>query len=356
MPLPRSKTEKLATNDKSDKLLPQVQPTLYPKLTGMRFHILGTGAIGCHIATELRRRNPVTLLLRSQNHVQEFLNRQNRITYLRLHQQPVEISGFDALNFHEAGGDRAIEALVVATKAQHAAEAIRAVKPMLNRDSTLILFQNGMGVAEELLSKVWTSTKEAPSIVVAVNRHAVERLGPYHIKHNSGWNDPNALALGAMPHSQEDKVKPVIDAFTECPDMRTTVLEWPDLCKRMMRKLVINATINPVAGVLDVNNGKILESPEAMELLRGLTEEVAKTLTELESTTDELFDEVVKMAEIAAANNCSTVQDLRAKRKSEIEYINGYIVRLAKERGVKVPLNETFLRLVHAREHAIGAK
>lgn len=322
----------------------------------MRFHILGTGAIGCHVATELRRRNPVTLLLRSQNHVQEFLDRKNRITYLRLHQQPVEITGFDALNFHDPPEDCTVDALVVATKAQHAVEAIRTVKPMLNRDSTLVLFQNGMGVAEELLSKVWESAKDAPSIVVGVNRHAVERLAPYSIKHNSGWNDPQALALGAMPHSQKDKIKAVIDAFTECPDMRTTVLEWPELRKRMMRKLVINATINPLAGVLDVNNGRILESPEAMELLRGLTEEVAKTLTELECTNDELFDEVVKMAEIAAANNCSTVQDLRAKRKSEIEFINGYIVRLAKERGISVPLNETFLRLIHSKEHAIGAQ
>lgn len=324
----------------------------------MHFHILGTGAIGCHLAFELGRRNAVTLLLRSQVHVKDFVARQSTIKYRRRQRDPVELGSFDALNVKDsqAISNRTIEALIVATKSQHAVDAVHAVKPMLNQDSTVLLFQNGMGVAEELLSKVWTSTKDAPSIIAGVNRHAIERLGPFHIKHNSGWNDPNGLNLGALPHSRADKVRPIFKAFEECPDFRTTVLEWPELLKRMLRKLVVNATINPVAALLDVANGKLLENAGSMELLEGLTKEAAETLTELQATGEELLHEVVKTAEISSPNNCTTVQDLRAKRKTEIDFINGYLVRLAKERGVQVPINETLIRLIHAKEAVIGAK
>ncbi|KAI8137364.1 2-dehydropantoate 2-reductase [Fennellomyces sp. T-0311] len=320
----------------------------------MRFHILGTGAIGCHIATELRARHPVTLLLRSQRAVQDFRNRNNEITYKRADMKPRQVVGFDAVAMGNAMPN--IETLVVATKATHAVDAVRTVKPYLTPLSTLVLLQNGMGVADEILQSLWPNTKEVPSVVIGVNRHAVERLQHFSIQHNSGWNDPaGGLVLGAMNHSKASQVKPVLSAFAEIPEMNAHVVDWPELQRKMMRKLVVNAAINPIAGILDCHNGELLRNPWGMQVSRQVCKEAAEVLTELNTNTDELYQMIVDMLTISKNNRCSTVQDFRAKRLTELDFINGYLCQLAKERNVDVPTNQFLLDMAHAKERIMGS-
>lgn len=334
--------------------------TLFPPflpflVASMRFHILGTGAIGCHIASELHRaRHPVTLVLRSQNHLEQFRARQNKISYVRNKNNQktlIDIPGeFDAT----VSPSNHIETLVVATKAQHAAQAIRAVQPCLNDKSTLILLQNGMGVAEELLDSVFSSS--SPSIILGVNRHAVERTAPFSIQHNWGWQGPDALVLGAMPHSNPSQVATVMNQLKAIPDLAVTLVDWDELRRWQMRKLVINASINPVAAILNVKNGDLLRNADALAFSRAVCDEAARVLTELQTTGDALFSSITDMLTIAFENNCSTVQDIRAGRLTEIDYINGYLIKLANERRIDVPANRFLVQMLHAKERVLGCK
>ncbi|KAI9493410.1 2-dehydropantoate 2-reductase [Zychaea mexicana] len=322
----------------------------------MRFHILGTGAIGSHIATELKARHPVTLILRSQRAVQEFRERNNEITYKRVGSNPRQIQGFDAVAMDDTTHMSTIETLVLATKATHAVDAVRSVRPFLTPLSTLVLLQNGMGIADELLQSLWPVPEQQPSVVIGVNRHAVERLEPFSIQHNSGWNDKTGgLVLGALPQARQKQVEPVLRAFAENSDMNTQVVDSPELQKRMMRKLVVNAAINPIAGILNCTNGEMLENNHAMELSRVVCKEAAQVLTELNTTTEDLFEMIQYMLKISKSNRCSTVQDLSNQRLTELDYINGYMCKLAKERKVDVPMNQFLLDLVHAKEKTFGA-
>ncbi|KAI7848494.1 2-dehydropantoate 2-reductase [Circinella umbellata] len=322
----------------------------------MRFHIIGVGAIGSHIATELKRHNPVTLVLRSQKAVQEFRERHNNeITYKRVGMTPRQICGFDAVAMDNLDNKMSdIETLVLATKATQAIEAVRSVRPYLTSMSTLLLLQNGMGVADQILQSLWPVKEERPSVIIGVNRHAIERLAPFSIQHNSGWNDKaGGLVLGALPHSRKEQVEPVIRAITEIPEMNAESVDYLELQKRMMRKLVVNAAINPITGILDSTNGEMLENNYAMGLSRNVCNEAAKVLTELNTTGEELFEMINGMLEISKSNRCSTVQDFRAKRLTELEYITGYLIKLAKERNVDVPTNQFLLDMAHAKEKMI---
>ncbi|ORZ01000.1 ketopantoate reductase PanE/ApbA C terminal-domain-containing protein [Syncephalastrum racemosum] len=318
----------------------------------MRFHILGTGAIGCQIAVALRERFPVTLLPRSRQQVEEFrATYQNKITYQRLGSPDSVKVNVDAEPMDAEGP---IENLIISTKVLHTADALRKVQPRLSDKSTLIFLQNGMGAIDEVLDKLWTDTKP-PSIISGVIRHAVERVAPFSIIHNSGWEDKDGLYMGAMPHSQPDVVKPVLDAFASFPELNTTILPWTGLLQRMERKLVVNATINPIAAVLECRNAIILESEMGRRLLRSLCDEAYSVLDNLEMTRDELYDHVLEINKIAGYNVCSTLQDLRAKRPTEIDYINGYLLRLAKERNIELPTHRAIVDLIKVKETAFNS-
>ncbi|KAI9275633.1 ketopantoate reductase PanE/ApbA C terminal-domain-containing protein [Phascolomyces articulosus] len=331
----------------------------------MRYHILGTGAIGCHFAYDLKARHNVTLILRSQRALEDFRKRQSQIIYRQVSQsESVGKDGFDTMVAGDIPTDP-IEAVVVTTKAQHALEAVRSIKPYLTRSSTLILFQNGMGIADELLESLWPSPEErqkAPSIVLGVNRHSIMRTEPFTILHNAGWDKPtDGYFMAPYPNpaiqssGNNDQVQAVMDGFLGLESLNAKIVEWEDLQISMMRKLVVNASLNAATGLLESSNGGLIASSHGRQLIRQVCEECALVLNELNTTADDLYDMAYGTAYDAAPNTCSTVQDIKAKRLTEIEYINGYIIRLAEERNIPVPTNKFLVTLLHAKEHFIQA-
>ncbi|KAI9264980.1 ketopantoate reductase PanE/ApbA C terminal-domain-containing protein [Phascolomyces articulosus] len=340
----------------------------------MRFHVLGTGAVGCHVAFDLRSRHNVTLILRSQRTLQDFRNRQNEIIYQRINQaDPIRKGGFDTLiasDINMGTLKSPMEAVVVTTKSQHAKEAVRSIKPYLSRSSTLVLLQNGMGVADELLESLWSTRKErqesAPAIILGVNRHATVRTEPFSVQHVSGWERPgDGYFLAAFPPSPDftsseqqqykDQTNAVMQGFCNVPGLNTKVVEWQDLQTRMMRKLVVNCGMNAITGILESTNGDMIRNPHGSQLIRTICEECAQVLTELNTTADDLYEMVESTAIGSSETKCTTVQDILAKRLTEIEYINGYVIRLAKERNIPVPTHQLLVSLLHAKEHHIHA-
>ncbi|KAI8086064.1 2-dehydropantoate 2-reductase [Halteromyces radiatus] len=316
----------------------------------MQWNVLGTGAIGCLLASQLRlQKLNVNLLLRSQQHLKDFQARKNTITY-ECQGKTTEIDGFTA----SVLGDKnipLIENLVVATKAHHTAEALGSVVGHLKSDSSVLLLQNGMGIVEELESKYW-SQQQHPRLFIGVNRHAAERLAPFHIIHHSGWNDPEGgLMMGE--YGKQTEPSPLAQTLQDIPIMQAITLSWQDLYSRMLKKLVVNATINPVASILNIKNGGLVDdNPHAIRLMHRVCEEVIAILGDdmPGETAASLIDMVITSCRVAAGNTCSMLQDIKAGRKTEINYINGYLCRLAKTRGIDCPTNMDLVDLILAKE------
>ncbi|KAG2207339.1 hypothetical protein INT47_006813 [Mucor saturninus] len=321
----------------------------------MNIHILGTGAVGCHIGSVLRaHQNKVTLLLRSTQHVNDFASRNNTITY-RSQGKTSLVSGFESAHLASATDNSPIGSLVVATKAHHTLQALSPVASRLSANSTILLLQNGMGIAEELQAKFWSNGQESPRILVGVNRHAVERMGPYDICHYSGYEDADGLIIGEMPSSsgnvKHEGKSELLETITHIPEFQAKQLPWKDVRVQMLKKLIINSCINPVASVLLTKNKGVL-SEGGLNVMHNVCEEAYAVLKdELPGETMEsLMELVLRIAESAGENSCSTLQDVRGQRLTEIDYINGYICKLGKERGVQTPVNQTLVNLIHAKE------
>jgi 2-dehydropantoate 2-reductase len=120
------------------------------------------------------------------------------------------------------------------------------------------------------------------------------------------------------------------------------------------RKLVVNAAINALTGLLDCPNGQLLVSQAAGELADSAAREVAALASALGIPGDwdpaEACAAWREVARQTSANISSTLQDLRRSQTTEVHAINGAVARLAAEQGLAAPTNSLLCQLVAARE------
>ena len=127
----------------------------------------------------------------------------------------------------------------------------------------------------------------------------------------------------------------------------------PDPNALLWGKLVINAAINPLTALLRVQNGELLERPAARELLAEVAKEAASIATR-QGISLPYPDPVLAVEEVArntAANYSSMLQDVMRGTVTEIEAINGAIVRVGEHMGVPTPVNRLLWGLVKSLDH-----
>jgi 2-dehydropantoate 2-reductase len=119
-------------------------------------------------------------------------------------------------------------------------------------------------------------------------------------------------------------------------------------------KLVINAAINPLTALLRVPNGELLERPAARELLAQAAQEAA-SVARMQGISLPYPDPVIAVEEVArntSGNYSSMLQDVIRNAVTEIDAINGAIVRVGEHLGVPTPVNRILWKLVNSLDHA----
>lgn len=119
----------------------------------------------------------------------------------------------------------------------------------------------------------------------------------------------------------------------------------PDIAQARMRKLLVNACINPLTALYRVPNGAVCEPPYA-GTLRALAMEAATVLSaeELDITDPEAIELVTGVARATASNRSSMLQDVEAGRPTEMEFITGALLRLAAFHGLPAPTHAVLYR------------
>ncbi len=119
-------------------------------------------------------------------------------------------------------------------------------------------------------------------------------------------------------------------------------------------KLVINVGINALTALTCQTNGRLLDSEETRSLMGELVDEAVAVARArgIRLTYDDPLATVLDVARKTGANRSSMLQDFDRKRASEIDFMNGAIVREAAKLGIPVPVNATITRLIKALEKA----
>ncbi|KAK4539848.1 hypothetical protein LTR36_010309 [Oleoguttula mirabilis] len=275
-----------------------------------------------------------------------------------------------------------IHNLIVTTKAAYTVPALSAIKHRLGPTSTVCFLQNGMGVIDDVNKHLFPHEADRPNYVQGILTHGVNvppelaERDPFFAVHAGH----GTIALGLLPRSGikqttitgQDGAADTHHVQTElwAPSARyllRTLTRTPVLCavgftptellQQQLEKLAVNSVLNPLTALLDARNGALLHNfalTRTMRLLLAETSLVIRSLPELaylpnvptRFSAARLETLVISVAHKTQDNVSSMLADVRAGRRTEIEYINGYIVRRGEEVGVKCVVNYGIMQTV----------
>ncbi|HEY6775272.1 MAG TPA: 2-dehydropantoate 2-reductase [Thermoleophilaceae bacterium] len=229
---------------------------------------------------------------------------------------------------------------IVATKSMHTESAIAATAPVFE-DAAVCSVQNGVG-NEELIAR------HVSRVIRGTTFPAGHLVEPGHVEQDTGgktWIGPFEPKPAAM-----EEVERLAGALSE-GGMETIAM--PDSRGAQWTKLIFNAASNPVGALTGLPHGWACERADIRELVRGLVAEgraVADALgVELDSDPDELVDHATRLAH---DHKASMLQDVEARRPTEVDFLNGGISRFGREQGIETPLNDALWALVRGLEHS----
>jgi 2-dehydropantoate 2-reductase len=228
---------------------------------------------------------------------------------------------------------------IVATKAMHTETAIAATARAF-ADGCVATVQNGLGNEEAL-------ARHVERVIRGTTFPAGKLVAPGHVQ----WDVKGETTLG--PYDERTPLAEVERLADACTRAGMPARAVADARGPQWRKVIFNASTNPIGALTGLTHGRVCERPDLRALVSGLVQEgkavAAAQGIVLDADPEELIDHAAK-PEVAYGHKASMLQDVEARRITEIDYLNGGIVRFGREHGVPTPLNEAIWALVKGVE------
>jgi len=230
---------------------------------------------------------------------------------------------------------------IVATKAIHTKSAIAQVARAFDENSAVCSVQNGVG-NEELIAE------HVKYVIRGTTFPAGHPIAPGHV----GFDIKGDTWIGPFEptNTPMSKVEELAGLITRSG---MNVIALKDARGAQWTKLIFNASTNPVGGLTLLHHGAATRLPATGQLFNDLIaegEQVAKALgIELHGDPRAL---VQKGANAPGKHRASMLQDVLAKRRTEVDFMNGAIVQWGEKTGVPTPLNKAMWQLIKGLEHS----
>ena len=294
--------------------------------SAIRVAVLGAGAVGCYYGGMLARAgHPVTLIGRPV-HVDAFRNSGLRFEGLKFDEQiPVEAST-------EAAAVRGARLVLFCVKSTDTEAAVAQIAPHLDADALIVNLQNGVDNAERIRARVKNP------VIPAVVYVATEMAGPGHLKHH-GRGD---LVIGS-----NEEVKTWFEAAG------VPVVISVNIAGELWAKLVVNCAYNAISAITQLPYGKMIEGSGVRDVMRDVVEEtLAVAKASGVRMAPGMLERTLALASAMPTQFSSTAQDLARGKPTEIDHLNGYVVRRGAALGIPTPAN----RALHALVKLIESK
>jgi 2-dehydropantoate 2-reductase len=226
-----------------------------------------------------------------------------------------------------------ISHLLVTTKAYDVRTAVAGIAHLLAPDSAVLLLVNGMGLAEQLGAD-WPHLE----IFCGTSTEGAFTIAPQHIRHAGRGTTRIGRAGQQQP---ADWFAQWAAAIEPCIwDMHITAALWS--------KLAVNCIINPLTAVHGCTNGALAQRRELATQVGALCEEVAQVsraagFADVAATLRQTVADVIAGT---AGNRSSMLQDVEQGRRTEIDYITGYLLQVADQHGIDAPHNRALLETI----------
>jgi 2-dehydropantoate 2-reductase len=229
---------------------------------------------------------------------------------------------------------------IVATKAMHTGSAIAATAHAF-ADGAVATVQNGIGNEEVLAQHV-------ARVIRGTTFPAGKLVEPGVVQ----WDVKGDTTIGPFEPQPAgaDEIERLADACTRA-GMPTKAVA--DARGPQWRKVIFNAATNPLGALTGLTHGRVCEQPPLRRLASQLVDEgkavAAAQGIELDSDPEELIDYAAR-PEVAYNHKASMLQDVEARRQTEVDFLNGGIADFGRRLDVPTPQNETIWALIKGVE------
>jgi 2-dehydropantoate 2-reductase len=229
----------------------------------------------------------------------------------------------------------------VLTKAMQTAAATRNLPPLLRFESLVLTLQNGWGVAEIL-----TESVPKDRLLLGVTYHGARSDAPGEIVHTA----TGSTTIGPYLEQESLDRSTVIAAMMTAagiPAERSAAIRT-----EVWKKLTLNSSGSAVAGLTRLAAGQIASSPTLLAVCEQLAAEAVAVGQALGFRVE--LAERIKAIRAAYAHlgisKASMLQDIEARRPTEIDWMNGAVAREGDRLGIPTPLNKLMTALIHGLE------
>jgi len=301
----------------------------------MKIVIVGPGAIGCLCAAFLTKSKAEIWLLDKNKERAQKINQQGIIVEGISGNWQAEVKVTAQAN--EIG---AADLIILCVKSYHTKDAIMSARSLVGDNSKVLTLQNGFGNIE-IIGEVVGPEK----VIGGVTNLGATLLGLGHVRHAGKGETVIGRNDGKIPVEMRD----IRELFNKS-GLETRISR--DIKGLIWSKLIINVGINALTAITRLNNGRLLDFEGTKRILREAVTEATRIAKRkrIKLIYDDPLAKVEAVCEATATNVSSMLQDILRKKPTEIDFINGVIVRLGQELGIPVPVNSILVDLVKTIE------
>lgn len=290
----------------------------------MKIAVMGAGAVGCYYGGMLARAGHEVVLIGRPQHVDAVLRDGLLLDTLTFKTHVPMAASTEA---SAVAGAALVLFCVKSTDTESAAGEMR---PHLLPGALLLTLQNGVDNADRLQAAL-PEQEVAASVVYVASAMA----GPGHIQHNGRGE----LVIAAT------KTTPQIAAMLIDAGVPTEISD--NVVGALWAKLILNCAYNALSAIAQLPYGRLVQGEGVQEVLRHVVQE-CMSVAEASGVTlpGDVWAAVDRIAQTMPAQFSSTAQDLARGKRSEIDHLNGYVMRRGETLGIATPVNRTLHTLV----------
>ena len=318
---------------------PQVQAEGAARATGGdaapidRVAVMGAGAVGSYFGAMLARAGCDVTLVARPAHVAAM-----RRDGLRL-----ESAHFTGAVPVRADTDAAAIAgaglVLVCVKSTDTETAAAAMAPHLGPATLVLSLQNGVDNAARLAAALQRD------VIPAVVYVATEMAGPGVVRHHGRGE----LVIGALEAADQARLLPRLQSVVEVfAAAGVPVRIAQTVAAELWSKLIVNCAYNAISALAQAEYGRLATDPAIVAVMHDVVDEALAVAAALGISLprEATHDAVRRIAMTMAEQRSSTAQDVAARKPTEIEHLNGTVVRRGAELGIATPVNRTLHALV----------
>ncbi|MEZ4520408.1 MAG: 2-dehydropantoate 2-reductase [Thermomicrobiales bacterium] len=232
--------------------------------------------------------------------------------------------------------------VLVEVKSYDTFDALTSVREWLPQDAFVLSLQNGVGNLEEMRRAL----PDHDRIIVGTTAQGSNVVEAGHILRTGA----GPTEIGDPRDEQETaNLQEIAKMFSESAIPMSVA---PDVMPAIWAKLAANAAINPTSALTGLRNGELPGAPGMPEIYTAIVNELVEVMDVLgiERIKDDYVGYAEFVMEVTATSYSSMLQDVRNRRRTEIDAINGAVARFGQEHGVDTPINRMIATLVSQRQ------